>query len=108
MGTLTHLEDIEAPIHRVDLKLKTAHGGQVVSILAISTDEIGFRHKASDKVMAAIGKFFNVDHHRSLANPHGPIDLLIGLEDQKLLLKEMDRWPKDGPYEFRSIYKSIF
>ena len=44
--TLTMLENLEAPIYRVDLKLNTSYGGQVVTILAISTDEIGFRTKA--------------------------------------------------------------
>ena len=81
-GHVKTLENLEAPIYRVDLKLNTAYGGQVVSILAISTDEIGLRTKALDKVMATIGKMFNVDHRRSLANPHVEIDLLIGLDDQ--------------------------
>ena len=58
--------------------------------------------------MAAIGKMFKVDHRRSLANPHGEIDLLIGLDDQRLLLKEMDLWPEDTPNTFRPIYKSTF
>ena len=56
----------------------------------------------------ARGKMFKVDHRRSLANPHGEIDLLIGLDDQRLLLKEMDLWPEDTANKFRPIYKSKF
>ena len=108
LKTLTNFEEIQSPIFRIDLVLNQAFGKRLVPIAAISTDDIGFREGASEQVMLAVAKMFQVDYKRSLSNPHGPIDLLIGLDDQRLLLKEMTEWPLDVPNTFREIRKSPF
>ena len=92
LKTLTNFEEIQSPIFRIDLVLNQSFGNCLVPIAAISTDDIGFREGASEQVMLAVPKMFQVDYKRSLSNPHGPIDLLIGLDDQRLLRKDMTAW----------------
>ena len=54
----------------------------------LATEDIGFKRRAKDIVIANIAKMFNVNVDY-IANPNGKIDILIGLESANLLLREV-------------------
>ena len=70
LKTLTNFEEILLPIFRIDLVLNQAFGNRLVPIAVISTDDIGFTKGASEQVMLAVAKMFQVNYKRSLSNPH--------------------------------------
>ena len=105
--TVYQLVAVESPIYKIQLK-HNRYSGQNESALVIATDDIGFREPIPENITRAIAKMFNVDPSW-ISNPSGHIDILLGLDNQSLLLKESTyTTPANNPTGKQEVYKSPF
>ena len=87
-GTIKQLKDtveLTAPMYQVFFQLAPPLQ-EVTFVLAIGTPAIGYRVPVEPPVMAILCELLNT-RKELIANPAGPIDILLGMESCGLLLK---------------------